>query len=230
MNKLLFVLFACIVFFGCEDANRIEDSNAASACTDVLFPCADDEAAEYCLFGAKFGGANPMSFGGPEASGVATPGGNVTWTFARNQERYNSLVISTVLHPSTDPNDLPACLVDGVRRAFESWESVCDITFTEIDDFEAADAQVFFGTRIPGTGFGFPRNSEEACESFSSRIFLNTDEINCDLIDFVALHEIGHMIGLGHVGTSNIMGTEDLGFRSLQPGDVAGAQAIYGLK
>jgi len=49
-------------------------------------------------------------------------------------------------------------------------------------------------------------------------------------VQSVSLHELGHTIGLGHISdTKQIMNPYYTGSRSLGPGDMAGAQFLYGI-
>lgn len=224
----ILILVSGVFLSGCEDDEPEVLQASAMECTDHLFECSEFENNSYCLLGARFGG-NGTEFGiGPEADGQMSPGGEITWAFAREGVTYNSFVASTIQLNATDPEDLPSCIPESVSTSFEDWEDVCDISFTEINDFEAADIQVIFGGLLPAIGLGFPENDEAECESFSSSIFLNTSQIDCNNAKFIALHEIGHVLGLGHVGSNNIMNPGLLDLTELQEGDIEGAQVIYG--
>jgi len=228
--RFLLVGSLVILTVGC---NRDGDSDGVErlsygACSSMIFPCDGEGEAAYCLFGVKFGETNPMNYEGLEATGTPEPGGLVTYAFAQDGERYLSAVTGLNLS-SLDPDDISACYATEMRAAFVRWSEVCDISFEEVDDLALAEVQIYFSTSTLITGgIGFPAFADEGCADFATRMIIDVSNSACSDMTNVALHEIGHLIGLGHVGSENIMFPSITGRAELQPGDIAGAQAIYG--
>ncbi|MEM9270549.1 MAG: M57 family metalloprotease, partial [Pseudomonadota bacterium] len=177
----------------------------------------------YALLGTKWG----SSTGG-------TTGGTVTWSF-------NAAVGSAMISQSAYRN--------AVQDAFDRWEEVVDINFVRVSDNSNADIELAWddnsadGLGSPGGTVGIAGYSFFGSPSGYAR--LASADIRFDIADFnlnasssqvdndifyeVALHEIGHTIGLGHVSD----GTQIMNFsigsqRGLGEGDIAGAQLLYG--
>ncbi len=141
---------------------------------------------------------------------------------------------------------MPTSFKTHIQAAFDAWEAVANITFTEVaDDGAAFNSPTSSGDiRIGGHAFdgpfgvlahGFfpPVNGDTAAGD------LHFDTGDLWKIAFggsgfsifqVAAHEIGHAIGLGHTSVPNSLMnpfyTE--AFSGPQADDIAGAQFIYG--
>ena len=69
----------------------------------------------------------------------------------------------------------------------------------------------------------------ESDTAFNKAVSWSTNGGTYD-VQSVSLHELGHTIGLGHISdTKQIMNPYYTGSRSLGPGDMAGAQFLYGI-
>ncbi|MEO1549558.1 MAG: matrixin family metalloprotease [Pseudomonadota bacterium] len=175
----------------------------------------------YDLLGTKWG-----------SSAGGTTGGTVTWSFS-------AAAGSAFMSESAYRN--------AVSDAFARWEEVIDIDFVQIADNANADIEIAWddtgdlgtpGGAIAIAGYSFfgGPSGYDTLSSADIRFDIadfnrnaSAQQVDNDIFYEVALHEIGHTIGLGHVSD----GTQIMNFsigsqRDLGAGDIAGAQLIYG--
>lgn len=174
----------------------------------------------YNLFGPKWGDST-----------YGTDSGEITWTadFGSNFQ--------------FDGGDTQADFDAALQDAFDAWEAVADINFTYVspdDTTTLIDIDVSVG-EIDGQEFGTVGQafwSSASSSIQSGRILFDEAEdwapTGSGGIDFfaVALHEIGHVLGLMHFDSNNgeplqIMNSNIL-VDDLQSGDIAGVQVLYG--
>ncbi|KAL5974256.1 hypothetical protein ACLOJK_030920 [Asimina triloba] len=130
-------------------------------------------------------------------------------------------------------------------RAFARWAAVTTLTFTETEDYESADMRIGFFSGDHGDGEPFDGVLGTLAHAFSppsGRFHLDADEnwaatdeqLSSSAIDLesVAVHEIGHLLGLGHSSVEDAImyptitaGTKRL---ELRADDIAGVQQLYG--
>lgn len=135
-------------------------------------------------------------------------------------------------------------IVNAIRKAFESWSISCFLTFTETTGY--ADIIIKFAKGEHGDGSPFDGPNGTLAHGFfpppnggdlAGDIHFDSDETwslnnpptGYDLWS-VALHEIGHALGLTH---SNVVESVMYAYysgvrRDLHPDDIAGISSIYG--
>ena len=139
---------------------------------------------------------------------------------------------------------LSAAVVEGeVAAAFAMWEAAANILFREAREDGPAD--ILIGAQVDPEGWAYADVFYDATPKAlikpisKSLVCLNPlrpwkvgfdGDLKTYDIRYTVAHEIGHAIGLDHPqGGGQIMGYRyEERFRSLQPGDVRGAVALYG--
>jgi hypothetical protein len=166
--------------------------------------------ANYVLEGPKFG-----------SPALGTAGGTVTWA-----------VDTTV----------PASFVATLARAFADWSTYANIQFTQVASVTSATIDIGFAA-IDGLSnvLGDATYSYRGSQMLSAAIRFDSGEgwyasgngiVSQGNASFftVAVHEIGHAIGLGHYdGAASIMNTYlNRTVTDLQASDIEGIRALYG--
>lgn len=186
-----------------------------------------------------------VKWGAPELGGGAT----VRYAMAngpmRFQGAHNCGDIGALDHIINANQITPAAFAEELVAAFAMWQRVANVTFEPVADPEAAHivigalakprgsafADVFYDRKAAGTVR--PIQKAVVCLSPNQRwkIGFGGDPQAYDL-RYALAHEIGHAIGLDHPGPSGEIMSFSYGesFRALQPGDVGGAIALYGVR
>lgn len=130
-------------------------------------------------------------------------------------------------------------------RAFAKWEAVIPMTFTRIETYASADIRIGFFTSDHGDGEPFDGVLGVLAHAFSpphGRFHLDGDEYWVDGataldptafdLESVAIHEIGHLLGLGHSSIEEAIMYPSIsgGVRKVElaADDVEGVQVLYG--
>lgn len=157
----------------------------------------------YCTFGYKWGSNNPFSNAGVEKSGPGTGNIELTYKFMDAGFVFNTHNKKNLTSISFD-NNTGTCTKDKFRLAFTEWSSVAKINFREVALNETADIKIMIAD-IEQSSIGFPNYDQSPCSDIKGQIVFKRSEYNCSTIYGAILHEIGHVLGLGHVNSRNVM-------------------------
>ncbi|PWA52187.1 Metallopeptidase, catalytic domain-containing protein [Artemisia annua] len=141
------------------------------------------------------------------------------------------------------PKNYSETYVSPVVRAFNTWAAASGyFTFSRVDDFANADLKISFERGNHGDGSPFDGPSGVLAHAFSptdGRLHFDADENWSvgpepvpDTIDLqsVALHEIGHLLGLAHSEDENaaMWSSFPVGsLKGLNSDDIQGIKALY---
>jgi hypothetical protein len=192
-----------------------------------------ENSADYVLTSTKWG-----------SSGLGTPGGTVTYSFmgsgiSFSAEGYGNSIAITSL-PGFE-----ACFFTDIQMAFAAWQAVSNIQFVQVTDSGAAfNAPGATGDiRIGAHAFDGPSNTlahayfppPNGYSAAGDLHFDSAENWKCNTtgidIGIVALHEIGHSLGLNHENTAAVAVMDPYynpNLTGLQPDDRNGITAIYG--
>lgn len=211
----------------------------------------DDGSAQHSLTGRKWGTNTSFGATGTDNTGPGTPGGTVTYSFMAD-----GIVMTGDSNAAAGANvsitSLPgysACFLSDIAGAFAAWSAVANIQFVQVADGNAAfdtpgaTADIRIGAHTfdgpsgtlahayypPPNGttasgdIHFDRQETWACTAGAGAID----------IGIVALHEIGHALGLAHEtrsGRRAVMNpTYNPSVASVLLGDdINGSTTIYG--
>lgn len=193
------------------------------------------------LFGSKWGANSPFNVQTPPA----TAGGTVTYSFMPNGVQLEGGRINVAI---TSLPGFQQCFLDKIHAAFDAWEAVANIQFVEVADngvsieTPGAVGQIRIGAHIINGVGGelahayFPPPNGNLVSAPGDVHFDTAENWACSPgagqydIGFVALHEIGHSIGLLHEPTvlAVMNAFYNPALSALQPDDISGVAAIYG--
>jgi hypothetical protein len=160
----------------------------------------DTMAYDFSLEGAKWGS--------PE---LGTAGGTVTWAV---------------------DDSISQAEMQSINAAFAEWSEVANIQFQEVSS--TADADIDFsnsaidgaGNVLGVTGFRFSGGQLQSADIQ----FDSGDNLSGSEFSLVAIHEIGHAIGLGHFNDDPAVmnSTANFSLTGLAQSDIDGIVALYG--
>ncbi len=231
LGILLFLVSLSISCDSDDFSSRGQSSTEFGVCNNLLAEACLSPAAPYCLFGLKWGEDADFDPIGPDVQG---PGSTATISFSFQESNGRINTHREVNVPSLDFSLLPECAKNEVRKALSAWEDVANISFTEEDTNAPSDIRIF-ASQIRQSAVAFPNFQDDKCAGLGGQVVLNpfAGLEDCQTLYLIALHEIGHALGLGHVSTRNIMNGDSeiiLTLSALQAGDSLGLRQIYGEK
>lgn len=228
-KNLKYILLIAIIT-SCSKDNSSSEGSEFAACFDLLYPC--DSTGDYCLFGFKWGEQNSFSNTGIDVEGPKSEGGIVTFSLQERQSFVSNH--QEVDIPTESFSKLPDCAMETISRAFADWSSVANIKLEELPMDSNSDIKVFVANMKIG-GFGSPNYTTTPCQQIAGHVIIsppdslvNDGNYSCNRFYAFMLHEIGHVLGLGHSSEENVMGDIYNNLNGLQEGDIKGIQQIYG--
>jgi Ca2+-binding RTX toxin-like protein len=152
----------------------------------------------------------------------------VTWSFAT--ANYSGQPYQWDSQISTDADKA------AIRLAFAKWESVCNIDFVEVSDSSDVDV------RLGWDAIDGPSNTVGQCYYQTLNNSIVDADIRFDTAESwtnsatgsgtylyaVALHEIGHALGLDHYDGAPVIMNTFTGVDDLAQGDIDGVRTLYG--
>ncbi len=202
--------------------------------------------------GLKWGANSPYNPSGQNVGGPGTPGGTVTYSYmpagvSHVGGQTDNGGTNTDVRTGLGVN---SCVQIEIAAAFAAWSAVANIQFMEVADSGLASnapgatadirigAHSFDGPSNVLAHAYFPPTTGDTFTSIAGDLHFDTAEIwACNPaqgidIGLVALHEIGHSIGLNHEpasGNQAVMNPiYDPALSTLQPDDINGVVSIYG--
>jgi hypothetical protein len=225
MNKKIVYLFFLLL---CNCKKEIKPT-FKSCDADLAKFCDGSGKGAYCTFGYKWGAQNPFANAGLEMPGPGVGNIDLTYKFMEAGYVFNTHNKENINSISFDNNN-NTCIKDKFRQAFNEWASVSNIEFTEVSGNENADIKILLAD-IEQSSIGYPNYNQAPCNTIKGQIIFKINEYKCSTIYGAILHEIGHVLGLGHVSSANVMHpSKSTSYTRLQPGDILGVQSIYGAK
>lgn len=129
-----------------------------------------------------------------------------------------------------------------VADAFDKWASVSNFRFTQVQNAANANIVIGFGRRDHGDGHSFDGPGGTIAHAFApkdGRFHYDAEESwavgatpNAFDLETIALHEIGHVLGLGHSMDENAIMFPSIGAgvrKGLNEDDIRGIKTLYNL-
>jgi Ca2+-binding RTX toxin-like protein len=180
------------------------------------------------LSGTKWGSHEPGTAGGVVTWSIAPSGEDIHW-FTEEQAGTSFSVDPATVYTF----DFEASL----RMAFAEWSRYGNVEFVQVTDPGGAageqidpDIRIFFAP-IPGNTLGFAFFPSPLEVAIAGDILLDVDPwLNSDvpLFEGLAIHEIGHALGLEHIETVDAIMNSILTQPDILADDIAGIRQIYG--
>lgn len=225
-SKYVTIVFVFLIHTSCKKENTPTNSKPNVAiCNDLVGAvCSGNDNTSYCTFGYKWGKDNPFVNAGAGKPGPGSGPVEVSYKFQDAGFVFDTHSQSNLTSASFD--QMLRCSKQQVRNAFSAWASVANIKFVEKSSQESTDIRLIVADITQG-GIAYPPIPNQACGGLL--ILKYSPSYTCESFYALILHEIGHVVGLGHVASNNVM-KPGIFLSTLQSGDIEGVQSIYGKK
>ncbi|KAL9338177.1 hypothetical protein Peur_069946 [Populus x canadensis] len=167
------------------------------------------------------------------------------YSFFNGQPRWRKQALTYVFSPENQLSDEVKAVFS---RAFDRWSTVIPLNFSQTDSIYTADIRIAFLSGDHGDGEPFDGVLGTLAHAFSpqnGRLHLDGDEhwvVTGDVrtstltsavdLESVAVHEIGHLLGLGHSSVEESIMYPSISSRTrkveLATDDIEGIQTLYG--
>ena len=212
--------FFLLLFLGCHQSTD-NSVKGLPVCNNYLGSCASGGPGQYCTFGYKWGSSNPFS-----PSGVEIPGPSIKATEISFKFQDEGFIFKTHSEDNVKSLSFDDFTKDQIRLALAEWQSAANASFVEKTRGDKSDISIILANINQG-GLGYPAFTNEPCHQIAGSLVMNPKNKTYSS----ALHEIGHVLGLGHVLSDNVMNPDKFyTYDHLQSGDLAGIRTIYGSK
>ncbi len=148
-------------------------------------------------------------------------------------KKWNKTVLTYYIENTTTDISSQDC-INAIATSFAAWSDVSEFTFTEVDSLSNADIRIKWDYNF-GSNLILAQTGASSINGIFNKITIHFNEnytwaVNgsfCDIIT-VAMHEIGHALGLDHSEYSNAMMYYSYHYsRSLTADDICGLWSIY---
>ncbi|KAG8637951.1 metalloendoproteinase 3-MMP [Manihot esculenta] len=134
----------------------------------------------------------------------------------------------------------PTQAVDPVAKAFQTWAANTHFRFSRVQDYTTADIKIGFHKGNHGDGYSFDGRGGILAHAFApqdGRFHYDADERwaigamqGAYDLETVALHEIGHLLGLGHSSVEGAIMFSSISSgttKGLHNDDIQGIRTLY---
>jgi hypothetical protein len=221
-RRTRFSFFLFLLALSCNEDREQGTLPELSVCDTILASsCRTPQNVPYCTFGYKFGDNNPYKPSGPNIAGPKSGATLISFRFMDPGIVFKTHSQNAAVSLEFSEEDKSI-----IRDVIREWASAANIDFIEKSSNQATNITII-SAFIYVSGLGYTAFNELPCKQIAGYLILNSHEssVNSGLI----LHEMGHVLGLGHVLSNNVMKSNS-NYDHLQSGDIAGIQSIYGSK